>query len=738
MGQTRTLETYLLQGTYFLIDATRAMYDEGKSSFPDDPAGAILTLDAHETSLTSITHVTSADNNWAEPSSVSAHANAGIVYEYFRTTHQRNAIDDKGGTIISVVNVGKDGQPMENAFWNGKLMAYGNGGEHFEAFAKALDVSAHEMSHGVTEHSAGLEYVTMSGALNEAFSDIFGAMVDREDWKIGEDITRVSPLFPTGTMRDLEDPHNGGTQGSASWQPKHMNEYQNLDLNDDNGGVHTNSGIINHCAFLLAGQIGRDKTEKIMYRALTTKLTKQAQFIDFRLSIIRSAEELYSTVEAQACATACDQVGILDGNPTDDPKDIPPVNGTDRMLFVNTDPNFTETLWIAAPVPGGNHDLTAISQTNVWGRPSISDDGSVAIFVDTDNNIRMISLVGVPNEQILDNSGIWHSVALSRDGKRLAVTTTERVPEIHVFELFGSNPAIRKFPVSTPNYSGNDIPNTARFVDAMEFGVTDQFLLFDTYNEVTIQGYSLGFWDINIMDVWNTAQNSFGTGRIERILPQDPDINTGNPTFAKTKPTVIAFDLQFPQQGEAYVATMDAFKGEPATVVQLPAGEIGYPSFSGDDRLLAFAYKDNGESSIYNLSMSPDGVTPTGDPQRFIDGATVPLWFRTGSRPVAADGPEVRPEGVTLAPNYPNPFGGGSPSGSHSTVIPFTLERAGTVTLTVMDLLGREVARIINAEERASGSHHAVFNPATLAPGLYRYRIETESGAQTRNMLLVR
>jgi bacillolysin len=738
VGQTRDIDTYLHQGSYYLIDASRPMFDAGASTFPDEPAGAILTLDAHETSLDNVTHVSSVNNSWNDASSVSAHANAGVVYEYFRDVHQRSAIDGKGSTIISVVNVGKNGEPMENAFWNGKLMAYGNGGELFDAFAKALDVATHEMSHGVTEHSAGLEYLAMPGALNEAFSDIFGAMVDREDWKLGEDITRVSESFPTGTMRDLEDPHNGGTEGSACWQPKHMNEFQNLPEEDDNGGVHTNSGIINHCAYLLAMRIGREKTEQIMYRALTTKLTMQSQFIDFRLAIIRSAEELYAAEEAQACAASCDDVGILDGDPTEDPTDIPPVNGADRMLIVNTDKTLTPTLWIAVPPAQSGQDFTAISSTPVWGRPSISDDGTEAMFVDTDHNLRSISLVGAPNEQVLDNKGIWHSVALSRDRKRIAVTTVDRVPRIHLYDLTEPNPAPHSFDVYTPNSSETEIPNTAQFVDAMEFSVDDRLLLFDTYNEVQVQGYDLGFWDVNIMHVWDKAQGGFGTGHIERVLPQDPDINTGNPTFAKTKPMVIAFDAQFPTLDEAYVVTLNVLDGTPGNVVQLPGGTLGYPSFSGDDRLLAFTYTDANTSMIYNLPMNADGVTPAGNPVVFIQDAMVPLWFRTGSRPLSTDHAMEAPSGIALAQNYPNPFGTASPSGNSVTTISFTLEHPETVTLVVTDMLGREVSRLINSEPRTAGLHSIAFNPETLSSGAYQCRLESGAGVQLRSMLLMK
>ncbi|MBN1448721.1 MAG: M4 family metallopeptidase [Bacteroidetes bacterium] len=734
-GQTRTLDTYLHSGNYYLIDASRTMFNPGGSVFPDRTFGTITTLTANNSDLTNVTHVTSAANTWSDRSSVSAHANLGLVYEYYRGTHGRNSIDNRGGTILAIVNVTQGGLSMENAYWNGQFMAFGNGGTIFDPIAGALDVTAHELTHGVTEFSAGLEYRNQSGALNEAFSDIFAAMVDRDDWKIGEDITRVSSSFPTGTLRDMQDPHNGGSPGSASWQPKHMNEYQNLPETEDNGGVHINSGIINHCAYLLSEDIGRDKAEKIFYDALTTKLTRQSRFIDFRLAIIRSAQELFGAAEAQSCASACDQVGITDGNPTDDPTDYPEVEGVDRMLFVNTDPFLPAPLWIAVPPATDNDDFTSISFTEVWSRPSISDDGSVAVFIDTEFNIRAIALDGAPNEQVIENSGVWNSIALSRDQNMIALTTILLNPEIYVLDISGPNPVAKSFEVYTPNYTGEDLPNAAQFPDAMEFSHDDAYLLFDTYNEVTIGDFDYGFWDINLMHIRNIEQGGFGTGFIERIFPQDPTLNIGNPTFAKNKPTVIAFDVISPSQGTSSVMAMDLLKGEPKFVAQTTFEHNGYPTYAGDDRTLSYVVKQQDIDIIVNISMESDGITTAGSPQGFIAAGTVPLWFRTGTRPVAVANVPSVPAQATLAQNYPNPF-------NPSTTIRYTLPVEGSIELTVHDMLGRRV-RALESGIREAGGHTIIWDGRddagrAVPAGAYFTRFVTDGHVLTRQMLLLK
>lgn len=212
-GQNRTIDTYKVGSYYYLLNATLPMFNPGQGELPDNPVGAILTLNANNTNNDNITHVASSNNTWNDASSVSAHYNGNITYNYYRTTHGRNSINGEGGTIISIVNVAdENGGSLANAYWNGKAMFYGNGGGVFYPLAGGLDVAAHEMTHGVIQNTANLEYQNEPGAINESMADIAGAMVDRSNWQMGETITPDdSQYFPTGTMRDLSNPHNGGS-----------------------------------------------------------------------------------------------------------------------------------------------------------------------------------------------------------------------------------------------------------------------------------------------------------------------------------------------------------------------------------------------------------------------------------------------------------------------------------------------------------------------------------------------
>jgi Zn-dependent metalloprotease len=176
----RIINTYEVGNKFYMIDGSRDIFSSTPSNLPDDPEGVIWTIDAFNTSPQkdnfNYGHVTSANNIWNNKTAVSSHYNGGKAFEYFRNSHNRKSINGSGGNIISLINVAdEDGGSMGNAFWNGQAMFYGNGDNAFQPLAKGLDVAGHEMTHGVVEGTANLEYQGESGALNESFADIFGA-----------------------------------------------------------------------------------------------------------------------------------------------------------------------------------------------------------------------------------------------------------------------------------------------------------------------------------------------------------------------------------------------------------------------------------------------------------------------------------------------------------------------------------------------------------------------------------
>jgi Zn-dependent metalloprotease len=219
---------------------------------------------------------------------------ADRTWRFYRTLFGRNSIDGRGAEIESTVHYATR---FDNAFWNGRQMVYGDGdGVLFNDFTACLDVIGHELTHGVTSNEADLEYRGQPGALNESMSDVFGILVkqwalsDAEprqaeartaSWIIGEGLLGrdikgrgLRSLAAPGTAYD--DPRLGKDP-----QPAHMDDYQDLPPDEDNGGVHINSGIPNHAFYLAAVDIGGPAWERagaIWYEALTKYLRHDGDF----------------------------------------------------------------------------------------------------------------------------------------------------------------------------------------------------------------------------------------------------------------------------------------------------------------------------------------------------------------------------------------------------------------------------------------------------------------------------
>ncbi|MEZ4952680.1 MAG: M4 family metallopeptidase [Saprospiraceae bacterium] len=283
-------------GQRYLIDTSKPMFNAGGSNIPNGSMqGVIATRDQANVLDGPLYHITSTDNTFNNPTAVSAHANAGLCFDYYKSTFDRNGLDGNGGTINVAINVVDEyGDPMDNAYWNGFSMSWGNGNTYFTPLAKSLDVTGHEMTHGVVENTAGLIYENESGALNESFADIFGCMIDRDDWGISEGII-IPGQSPTGLDRDLSNPHNGSTPDQVTWQPNHYSE--KVITTEDNGGVHANSGIPNYALYLFATSPGmsREIAEQVYYYTLRDRLTASSKFIDLRIAVIAEATEFWDS-----------------------------------------------------------------------------------------------------------------------------------------------------------------------------------------------------------------------------------------------------------------------------------------------------------------------------------------------------------------------------------------------------------------------------------------------------------
>jgi Zn-dependent metalloprotease len=245
---------------------------------------------------------------------------SGSTYKFYKDIFDRNSIDTRGMKLDSTVHYGED---YNNAFWNGTQMVYGDGdGEIFQRFTKSIDVIGHELTHGVTQYEAALEYEGQAGALNESFSDVFGSLVkqyalkqraDKADWLIGAGLfTNKIKGIALRSMKQPGSAYNDPTIGKDP-QPGHMKNYVNT--SSDNGGVHINSGIPNRAFYLAAIGLGGyawEKAGRIWYITLTERLRERSDFQKAASSTFDVATNLYGSgsLEQKAVVKAWDMVGL--------------------------------------------------------------------------------------------------------------------------------------------------------------------------------------------------------------------------------------------------------------------------------------------------------------------------------------------------------------------------------------------------------------------------------------------
>ncbi|MDB4935300.1 MAG: Zinc metalloproteinase precursor [Labilithrix sp.] len=324
LGDSKKFQVAQTGTTYTMTDTSRGVtistYNaNGQQVGPGQGAKAVTS-----------TSLTSWDTGVGPGAAVDAHAYAGVVFDYYKKVHARNAIDGAGGAMLSTAHFG---QAYDNAFWDGTGMSYGDGGDLFKPLSAGLDVVAHEFTHGVTEKTSNLNYQGQPGALNESVSDIFGVFIehslkpdDTKNWIMGENIAKTS----TG-LRDFKTPSRGQ-------QPANMKSY--VQTQQDNGGVHINSGIPNNAAFLMtmggtnptSGTavkfgIGWEKSEALWYRANTKYFLSTTNFAQAAQAVMQAAKDITLTENEQNIIDcAWKATGVVQGacaTTIVDPKAIP-------------------------------------------------------------------------------------------------------------------------------------------------------------------------------------------------------------------------------------------------------------------------------------------------------------------------------------------------------------------------------------------------------------------------------
>ena len=679
-GTPQTLNVWEQDGLFRMIDTSKEMFKLVEDMEDFDPVlgmnserGVILIRDAERQPETSdpqeiqlpfpirIARLDT-DSGW-EPAAVSAAYNLSQVYDYYLDRHDRDSFDNQGASITAIVRLGQD---FANAFWHPglNLLAFGDA----KPYAGALDIVGHELTHGVISHSANLVYRDQPGALNEAFADIFGEMIEARtegetDWLVGTKL--ITELDPP--VRNMKNPaaltfDRGGTRP----YPTKMSEY--IYTQADNGGVHINSSIINRAFYLLAEGFGEgeaidlEDAEQIFYRALTVYLFQYSQFIDARLACIQAAKDLFPELDhAQKVAEAFDAVEIFDAAPTPPPQRVPAFPGPDASLFVYQDVGGNPRLGRREEAQGDGVQgvqladavlataRTPVSRNDgfVVARPSVSRDGALAVFVNADNDICSIrtdgegeECLGFPDDE--EQPIHIYSVAISPDRRWLGFVLLDelnRNPENTIWVIsLETEEAPRSYELRAPSYGGPPL-DTIRYARTMDFTLDGQSIVYDALNAVT-------FGDGPSIELWSLYRLNLDTGKNLPVgPPPEPNRQIAFPALSQTSDRFLTFDFFDEDQRRSTVHILDLHTGKwwplrDATGDATVEDGFGVPGFTGDDSALVYSQRDPRVSTGFSLVRQPldDYMTPRGEPSIWLANAHFGVIYRRAGRYAGLNG----------------------------------------------------------------------------------------------------
>lgn len=724
-GASLPLNVWRNGSTYYLADTSKRMFDP--ASTPPSPAtgrGMLVVQDARHLpqgsppegsfSLTDITS-TAPTGPWLADG-VSAAANLSAVFDYYLSEHQRSSLDGMGGNILAVVRYGTQ---YQNAFYDSSTNAIYFGDA--EKYAGALDVVGHELTHGVVFYTANLLYQGQSGALNEAYADIFGELIEAyttgtNDWRIGTRIT---------VLRDMANPGSILIQPGLPY-PSTMSQY--IQTSQDSGGVHLNSSIINHAFYLLAAglpnAIGRTDAGNIFYRALTTKLTQRADFADARIAAIDSAEELFGAGSAQSAAVAAafDAVQIFDTPSNPQPSPFPGVSGPDATLFVYLDDasgsyhlGRQETA-LGDPAQGVSLSRLAVARS----RPAVSGDGSIALFVSASHDLCLIPTDGSQAEECLGAAGLVHSVAVTPDLSLASFILLDpagnALNQINVVDIATGDAVTYDLVATAMDGTSN---NTIVAADAMDFAASGRYLIYDAFNKLSFaDGAELGLWSIYAIDLT--------TGATVPLVPPTVGYDVGNPAIAQTSDSHLVFDAYSQDTSQDVVLAANLLTGELSALAQ--AGALAFPGYTGNDRSIVYSKPDTSVSgtSLYRVGILADRLTPDpASPEALWEAdADFGVVYRRGSftGPASVDlqvsqTVQTQPphraifavkitnaggspaSGITLSDVIPANASYTSATGSNATCAP----DAGQISCTI-PTLGAGASTVVQVELRATAA----------------------------------
>ncbi len=564
---TVPLSTSYYGGNYKLYDSTRG--------------NGIHTYNLHNTTnYGGATEFTNATTTWGLEAAIDAHWATQEVYDYWKNVQNRLSYDNNNSIMLSYVHYSNN---YDNAFWDGSEMTYGDGSGLPWGFTPltSIDVTAHEIGHGVCQYTANLDYQLESGAMNEGFSDCWGATIEnyadpheidampKSTWDIGEEIA-ATPL------RSMSDPTLHGDPGTymgTNWFPTIGCTPGG---GNDQCGVHTNSGVLNHwyytvChgdtgvndqanAYSVMG-IGLTEGADILYQT-ELSLTNSSQYADCRTASINAATILYGAC-SQEVKTVTQAWYAVNVGPDYIPcqpqlgftKDTTQItewaNATSCDGYVTV---FLPVAVIGLPPAGGNPTVVA-TQTGgsaVAGIDYVMINDSVTFQAAVTPDTQFIGLKVYDNGAINDDRDIEFTIALHTNGSNSTLDPT--LTMTHVIIKNDDNPPTSGFSqtytvtgpntvtsnLTSPFFSSSKAARTQYIITAAEMTAAGimpnvpitsvSFNVTQKNSSIPFTGYTVSMANTNFADL----SSSFVTTGFTQVYSNDFSTVMGTNTIPFT------------------------------------------------------------------------------------------------------------------------------------------------------------------------------------------------------------
>ncbi|MGB0430842.1 MAG: M4 family metallopeptidase, partial [Bacteroidia bacterium] len=571
-NENEKIGTYKKGEKYYLIDAGKPMFSDATSVIPQNPKGVIQTYNANNLTRDELENafIPESDVNefgkvFTERSCVSAQVNASNYYDKLAgSPFNYNSYDNDGSNITMYTNMSSPTNPFigwDNASWNGRVALFGKGYNIYKSpLSKGLDIVAHELTHGLIEHSTNIRQGSgaENAALQEAICDIMAIIIDG-NYTIGENSNVNDRYRLSGLVRNPIDPHNGLVD-AGNWESNQINGYSANHVNEfanNERAAHFNSTILSHAFYLLAVEgnkhgegIGINVAQELFFDVVTNYLTASADFIDFKDAMLLAVDIRFGAGSGyyNVIKEAFNTVGLTTNDQVLTIDDLPAIIGENYVLSNISSNNKSDVLSLYKMAELSEDERLNETSISLKANASVTDNGEMIYTVDQSSEIVRIKYGDkIKISRLTDSLGIgYKSVAVSKYNERLALVKLELDTSIHIYDI--EKGTFKKFPIrlKTKVQHQNEFYDLIPIeVGSMEWDYFGTKVIFDYKNRFVDKNGEVHFlWNIAEINVWDSSRSNFASGNAHAFYSQiSSDIDIRYPSFAKNTTSLFVHDI---------------------------------------------------------------------------------------------------------------------------------------------------------------------------------------------------